>query len=108
MKKKNNHVLKYFFLTLVISFGIIYIAINMGYFEYSNQKKNILTKQQIIEFENDVKNGKDIDIKKYLNKTNDIENTKRSNILKFSDNISKYSRKSVIEIFKLFNKFVEN
>ena len=39
-----------------------------GYNEYNQNKKNILTKQEIEEYESDIKKGIDITTKDYLNK----------------------------------------
>lgn len=91
--------------TVSVVFSIIYLMSNVGYYEYSNQNKKIYTEEQIKEFEQDIENGVEIDIKNYI----DIEGTEvreqlSLKISKFIGGISKYCIK---EIFKLLNKVVE-
>lgn len=47
-----------FFLTVILSLS--------GYYQTTLQKKTILTNEAIIKFENDIKDGKDIDINNYV------------------------------------------
>jgi hypothetical protein len=67
MKKPNYSwfwlILGGFFLT----FLAFYIAYSSGYYEAKVQKKATITQEKITEFEQDVKDGKEIDLKEYVN-----------------------------------------
>ena len=69
MKKNNkNKIFKFIFIVFFMSFLVIYFSELTGYYEYQNYKKATLTEEQIKKFEEDVKNGKEVDINKYLEK----------------------------------------
>lgn len=55
-----------FILVLFVIFISIFIASKSGYYEYENKNKKIFTEEKMKEFEEDVRLGKNIDIKKYL------------------------------------------
>lgn len=58
--------LKYIIYTLVIvSFAIIYMASEAGYFDSVKSRNVELTKEQIAQFEEDISLGKEIDISSY-------------------------------------------
>jgi hypothetical protein len=64
-KKKNN----YFFIILGMLFVIFVsyiIAYNSGYYEMSNLRRAKITEEKKEEFENDVKNGENVEIKDYI------------------------------------------
>ena len=106
MKKNSSKILSFLFLVLFISYTAIYIMVNLGYYEYSNYNKKVFTEEQIKKFEEDIKNGVILDATEYLVRE-DIVNTKKQLGLKISELIGVVSRKSIEEIFKLLNKFVE-
>ena len=64
-KKKRN----YFLIILSVLF-IVYaaymVAYNSGYYEANISRKSKITEEKLQEFENDVKEGKEIDIKDYI------------------------------------------
>lgn len=71
MKKNNKS--KYFFRLLFVFFLIfvsLLIAYESGYYESKLSNKAVLTKEAMEKFEEDVKNGEVIDIKKYLKDEN--------------------------------------
>lgn len=61
-----NKVFLFIFLTFFIFFVILLLAQSQGYYQNRNEKAKVLTDKQIREFEKDVSNGKDIDVKKYV------------------------------------------
>lgn len=105
--KKNNLSFKFFVYTILIVFSFIYISVKLGYLEYSYQKKNTLTEEQIKTFESDILKGKTIDINNYITK-NELKTDKPGLGLQISNKLSNITRKSIIEIFKMLNKFVDN
>ena len=46
--------------------SLLYLSQSTGYFEYRNSKKVALTNKQIEKFEQDVKEGKNVDIENYI------------------------------------------
>lgn len=71
-KKKNNVILK-LLIVLFIIYISLYIMDNLGYYNI-NTKNKVLTEEAIKEFENDVKNGKSIDIKNYVGDNTNYKN----------------------------------
>lgn len=54
------------FLALLFGFGALYISEISGYYEFQQHKQVALTNEKIKEFEQDIKEGKDINIKDYI------------------------------------------
>ncbi len=110
MKKNNkNKIFKFIFIVFFMSFLVIYFSELTGYYEYQNYKKATLTEEQIKKFEEDVKNGKEVDINKYLEKEEIKYNNTLSKISnKFSNTISSIVQSGVDSTFKFLSKFLEN
>ena len=53
---------------LVFLFFVLYFMQASGYNEYTRNRENMLTEEQIKEYEEDIAEGKDVTIKDYLNK----------------------------------------
>ena len=68
-KTFNNIVIILFILFL----GVYFVSKN-GYYESTLYRKKELTEQQIIQFEEDIKNNVEVDIKEYLPKEEDNSN----------------------------------
>lgn len=108
-KNKKNKIFKFIFMIFFMSFLVIYFSELTGYYEYQNYKKTTLTEEQIKKFEQDVKNGKEVDINKYLEKEEKKYNNKLSSLSnKFSTTISDIVQSGVDNTFKFLSKFVEN
>ena len=91
------------FITLLVIFLGLFIANNTGYYSFSAINRKQLTEEQIKKFEEDVKNGVDIDINNYLE-----ENTVsyKNNISSLGYNISNITSDIIKEgIYKIFNLF---
>lgn len=63
---KANNLAKTTILALFLLFLSLYISQATGYYKYQESKKTTLTKEAIKRFEKDVKNGKNINVKNYL------------------------------------------
>lgn len=72
-EKKKKNVFLYVILILFIIYFSLYLMDNLGYYNIAS-KNAILTEEKIKEFENDVKNGYEIDIKKYTKDNTDYKN----------------------------------
>ena len=106
--KKTNKIMKIIFFLCFISYLTFYIAGQSGYYEYSERKKMTFTKEQIEQFEEDIKNGKNIDIKEYIKNTNkNYQNKISKATLGISENISKYTKKGINTLFTKLGKVVE-
>ena len=107
--KKTNKILKIFFFLCFISYLTFYTAGKAGYYEYNERRKMSFTKEQIEQFENDVKQGKNIDIKKYLKNTDkNYQNRISKTTLNISEEIAKYTKKGVNIIFTKLGNAIEN
>lgn len=107
-KNKKNKIYKFIFWSFFMSFLVIYFSELTGYYEYQNYQKASLTEEQIKKFEEDVKNGNEVDIKDYLV----VDNKKYNNTLsklasKLSDGISKIVNSGVEYTFKHISKFID-
>ena len=104
-----NKSLNLIILLIFIIFICSYYVSNSGYYEYHMQSKTILTNEKIKEFEEDIKNNKDIDLKTYLdNEDIDYSNKITNLIYKISDNSNKLARKCIKELFKKIAYLVED
>lgn len=111
MKDKKNKISnKIFTMTLIISFAIfltIFISNKYGYYEYKKTKQVTLTQEQIKKFEEDVKNGKNVELENYLEKTSVNYQTNLSQMgLNVSNTLSNVVKKSVDGFFGYINKLV--
>ena len=101
---------KVFRSTVVILFAIfltMFVSNKYGYYEYKKQEQVTLTAEQIKQFEEDVKNGKNIDLENYLEKTNKNYQTKFSQLgLNISNSIANTIEKGVNNFFGYISKFV--
>lgn len=89
-----------FFITIIFSMS--------GYYQSSLQKKMILTNEAIEMFENDVKNGKEIDVNNYvlINKKNyDNKFTRFGRTI--SKNTEKFFSKIISKTLKIVLKAIE-
>lgn len=107
-KDKKNKLYKFIFYVFFISFLVIYFSELTGYYEYTNYKKAALTEEQIKKFEEDVKNGTEVDINEYLVVDTKKYNNTLSNLAsKLSDGISKLVNNGVEYTFKYISKLIE-
>lgn len=106
--KKSNKIFKFIFMVLIMSFLVIYLSEMAGYYEYKNYQKKELTEEQIRKFEEDVKNGVEVDLNDYL-ATNEKSyyNNLSKMTSKLSDGISNAVKKGVENTFKFLSKIVD-
>ena len=64
-KKKKNYFLVILSILFIV-FAAYMVAYNSGYYEANVSRKSKITEEKIQEFEQDVKDGKEIDIKDYI------------------------------------------
>ena len=104
-----NKFLKVIIIIIIVVFISAYYISNSGYYEYHMQQKTVLTNDKIKEFEEDVKNGKNIDEKIYLEDMDKDYSNNISNIIyKISTDGTKVTRKIIKKLFKKLSYLVED
>jgi len=94
---KNKDIFKYIIMTGLIAFSCLFLALKTGYYETEEKNKMILTNKQIMEFEKDVSEGKQVDINNYL----------KDSYVDYSNSFSKKMDRASLEIEKVFNKVLK-
>ena len=80
-----------------------------GYNEYTRNRENMLTEEQIKEYEEDIEAGKDVTIKDYLNKDNVNYDNKVSDLgLDLSELIGDVFNKGMNAFFEMLNEAVSS
>lgn len=106
MKKKK--LIKLLAGTILLIFMFSYLIEKTGYYEYNLQNKKNLTAKEIERFEQDVKEGKDVDINAYLKDDKiDYSNKLTKTTSNLSLNINKYLKKAISHTFYIFEKLVK-
>ena len=90
--------------TIIIIFFCSYFMEKTGYYEYKLQNKKILTEQEMLKFEQDVKEGKDVSLEDYLSNTNiDYSNTLTKTTSNISIKLNKYLKTILVNGFDIFD-----
>ena len=105
----NKSIIKLISLIIVIIFISSYLIASSGYYEYTMQQRTIITNEKIKEFEEDIKNNQNIDIKDYLEEEEiDYSNKFTTIVYNISENSNKIARKAIKYLFKKLGSFVED
>ena len=103
-KRKPN----YFFIILSIIFIIfvsLSIAYESGYYEANISRKSKITQEKIEEFERDVKEGKEVDLKDYIDNDYVDYSSKVSKIgSKISNSIDNFMESGLSNFFDVISK----
>ena len=103
-----NNILKVLMILALTIFVASYFVEKTGYYDYKLQEKTILTSEQIKKFENDIKEGKEVDIETYLNENKkDYSNNITTNVTKLSITANKYLKRGIESIFNVLDNFVK-
>ena len=101
---------KIFRMSFIILFAVyltVYISNKYGYYEYQKHERVTLTEEQIRKFEQDVKDGKQIDIESYVSDVNKNYQTKLSQAgLNLSNGLANIVKTGVDGFFKYINSVV--
>ncbi len=102
-KKLAKKILSKCFVFLFLAFTVLYLSEGAGYFECEQHRNMVLTNDKIKEFEEDVKNGKNIDIENYVEtKAKDYSNS----VSNFGLDLSDFVNDVVTEGLNSFFKFL--
>lgn len=106
MSKK--FLIKTIFGIFFVAFVISYVIGESGYYEYELANKKYLTEEEMKKFEEDVRNGEDIDLKDYTVETRkDYTNKFTDVVTNTSLTINEYLKKTIESVFGLLNKMIE-
>lgn len=101
--------MKIVLLTLFLLFLGLFISTNTGIIDYNARAKNKITEEKIKEFEKDVEENKEIDIKNYISIDNSInDNNVSKGTLKVSNTIGKTINKVINFMFDKLNNLMNN
>ena len=103
-----NKKLEVLILIIIIGYIACYYVACSGYYDYYMQERTIMTNEKIKEFEEDVKNGEDIDIKEYIEEDNDYTNNITNLMYQISENGCKLTRKIIKLLFRKLKFLVED
>lgn len=107
MKKEN--IFKFILLCFIICFLVILFAGKTGYYEKKLRDNSILTEEQIKKFEEDLKNGKNVDISNYvINENKDYTTKLTSDVYSVSLKLEKTIDKIVKFIFNEVGKNIND
>lgn len=95
-------------LLLVILFLGLYVSQMTGYYQYSESRKTTLTKNAIEQFEQDIKEGKEIHAGEYLEEQTDYNNLFSKIGMNVSKLIEKGFNKAMTSIFREISNTVNN
>ncbi len=96
-------------LILVFLFFVLYFMQASGYNEYTRNRENMLTEEQIKAYEEDIEAGKDVTIKDYLNKDKVNYENKVSELgLDLSRLIEDIFNKGMNAFFEMLNEAVSS
>ena len=105
---KSKKVIQFLFGVLFLVFLFSYFVENSGYYEYNLANRKRLTDEQIQQFEQDVKEGKDIDLDNYLENTYvDYSNHLTRRTSEVSLKLNEYLKKIISSTMHILEKLVE-
>ncbi len=103
-KKLYSKIFWKLFLALLFGFLALYVSAATGYYEFEQHKKVTLTTEKIVEFEQDLKSGKKIDVKNYLDeKEENYENNFSKTGIMFSNIIEECVQNGIQNVFDFLN-----
>lgn len=106
-EKYYKHLRHTIYLILIISFLVIYISSEAGYFDHIKSRRVSLTTEQIAKFEQDLKDGKEIDINDYYINKDDEYNNKFSELgSTLSSKLRDLIKFVLNKIFQILNDFL--
>ena len=106
---KKESIFKFILLCFIICFLVILFAGKTGYYEKKLRDNSILTEEQIKKFEEDLKNGKNVDISNYvINENKDYTTKLTSDVYSVSLKLEKTIDKIVKFIFNEVSKNIND
>lgn len=104
----NKKIVKTIIYLIVIIFLCSYFIETTGYYQYNIQHQKNLTEESIKQFEQDVQEGKEIDITNYLSEVNiDYSNKLTKTTSSASIKLNNYLKNALTNGFGIFEKLVK-
>lgn len=100
--------IKSIFFLFLLSFIVLLVLEETGYYKTRSSKVKTLTEEQIKTFEEDIKAGKEIDVNDYVINRVDYSNNLSNNIYKVSLKLEKGLDSVIKFIFKKVNDMVDD
>ena len=108
IKMSKKTIFKLLLITSFLAFLITYVIGMSGYYEYELSNKRVFTEEKMKEFEQDVKENKNIDLNDYIVNTHqDYTNKFTKGVTNVSLSLNKYLKKTIESVFKIVNNLVE-
>ena len=99
---------KIILIIILLLFITSYVISSSPYYEYANRGKNVISNDRIQEFEEDIKNNVEIDLKDYMDKKEDDYSNKITDfVYNISNGSNKVMKKAIKYLFKKLSSFVE-
>ena len=106
---KKNKLLNFIITVIFLAYVVSYYVANSSYYEYELQERTILTNEKIKEFEEDVRNGENIDVKDYVvDEYVDYSNRMSNLVYNFSNSANNIARKCIRALFKKLSYLVSD
>lgn len=103
-----SKIIKFVFFLLIFSFFVLLFAEKIGYYSNKTNKAKALTEEQIKIFEQDIKDGKEINIEEYvINKTTNYSTDLSNSLYKVSLELEGCVDKVIKFIFKKASEVIE-
>ncbi len=99
-----NNYFKIFILIFIVFFLFLYFSYQNGYYIDKNKEKKILTEEKIKEYEEDLKNGVDVENKDYVV----VSSTYDNSYTRFALSFSKKIESSIDKVIKYFFRKIGN
>lgn len=94
--------------SILILFIFSYTIEETGYYEYKLNNKKNLTEKEIKQFENDIKEGKEIDLKPYLeDNTTDYRSNLTNKTSEINIKLNKYFKLILTDYFDILKKLIK-
>ena len=103
-----KRIIKLIFLCFLFFFLMLLFANKAGFYETKLNRAKTLTEEQIKAFEEDIKNGNEINVKDYIINQKNYTNKLSNDIYKVSLRLEKGIDKTIKLIFKYVNNTLED
>ena len=105
---KHKKILKTIIYSILILFIFSYTIEETGYYEYKLNNKKNLTEKEIKQFEYDIKEGKEIDLKPYLeDNTTDYRSNLTNKTSEINIKLNKYFKLILTDYFDILKKLIK-
>ena len=104
----NHKTFNWILFILFLIFLAIYYSANAGLIDYQSKYKKELTEEEILKFEEDIKNGIDVDIGEYKKDENRYNNSLSKATLKVSNGIGNVFQEVLNYFFNQIEKSMNN